>query len=106
MACSLACMPYDTVVDGPTCAVAVCSGVALLPPVYQDTVLADVPATSDVEVAGVPLTRITGLPLKKLLAAAIADAAGSAVLARLPTAVVRALWTLASVALASAPMVN
>ena len=33
---------------------------AVVPPVYQNTVLADVPATSAVAVAGAPLTRIGG----------------------------------------------
>ena len=49
-------------------------------PVYQVTVLAGVPATSAVAVAGGPLTRC-GVPLKKLSAAATAEAAASAVLA-------------------------
>src|SRR5580704_5760387 len=95
------------VVDGPTCAVAVCrAGVLPAPPVYQNTVLADVPATSDMDVAGVPLTRSGGFELKKLLAAATADAAGSAVCARLVMALVSAAWILLAVAFALAPMVN
>jgi hypothetical protein len=62
--------------SGPTCAVAVCrAGVALFSPVYQETVLALVPLTSDVAVLkGGPLTRCGGSELKKLLAAAIAEA--------------------------------
>jgi hypothetical protein len=44
--------------------------------------------------------------LKKLLAAAMAEAAGSAVWARLPTALVSAVCRLVAVAVALAPMVN
>src|SRR5579862_285736 len=95
------------VVEGPTWAVAVCrAGVLPDPPVYQNTVFAEVPATSDIEVAGVPLTRSGGLELKKSLAAATADAAGSAVCARLAIALVSAVWRLVAVAFALAPMVN
>src|ERR1700683_886220 len=95
------------VVEGPTWASAVCSaGVLPDSPVYQNTVLALVPATSDVEVAGVPLTRIGGFVLKKSLAAAIAEAAGNAVCARLATALDSAVCRLPAVAVALAPMVN
>src|ERR1700722_4962125 len=94
-------------VEGPTWASAVCrTGVAPDSPVYQITVLAAVPATSDVEVAGAPLTRSGGFELKKSLAAAIADAAGRAVCARLAIALDSAVCRLPAVALALAPMVN
>ena len=73
---------------------------------YQNTVSAGVPATSAVAVAGAPLTRSGGFELKKLSAAAIADAAGNAVCARLPTAVVSAACRLVAVAPGVAPMVN
>ncbi len=96
---------------GPTCAVAVCrSGVAPFSPVYQNTVFAVVPFCSAVAVAkfaGEPgLTRCGGSELKKLLAAATAEAAGSAVCARFVTAVVIAACRLVAVAFAEAPMVN
>src|SRR5579864_4173316 len=95
------------VVEGPTWASAVCrAGVAPDSPLYQNTVLALVPATSDVEVAGGPLTRSGGFELKKSLAAATAEAAGSAVCARLVIALVNAVCRLPAVALALAPMVN
>src|SRR5579864_5663348 len=95
------------VVEGPTWASAVWrAGVAPDSPVYQNTVLAGVPATSDVEVAGAPLTRNGGFELKKSLAAAIAEAAGSAVCARLVIALVSEICRLPAVALALAPMVN
>src|SRR3984957_12306354 len=94
-------------VVGPTWACAVCSaGVAPDSPVYQNTVLAGVPATSDVEEAGVPLTRSGGFELKKSLAAAIAEAAGNAVCARLVIAPDSAVCRLPAVAVALAPMVN
>src|SRR5258708_4704794 len=95
------------VVEGPTWACAVWrTGVAPDSPVYQNSVLALVPATSDVEEAGVPLTRSGGVALKKLLAAAIAEAAGSAVCARLDIAPDSAVCRLPAVTLALAPMVN
>src|SRR5580700_5327092 len=107
MACSLARMPKAMVVEGPTWASAVWSdGVAPDSPVYQNTVLAGVPATSEVEEAGVPLTRSGGFELKKSLAAAIAEAAGKAVCARLEIAPDSAVCRLAAVAVALAPMVN
>src|ERR1700722_3734870 len=94
-------------VVGPTRACAVCSvGVAPDSPVYQNTVLAGVPATSDVEEAGVPLTRSGGFELKKSLAAATAEAAGNAVCARLAMAPDSAVCRLPAVAVALAPMVN
>ena len=58
-------------------------------PVYQKTVLADVPSTSAVAVAGEPLTRCGGSS-KKSLDAAIADAADSDVLPILLTPAVSA----------------
>src|SRR6204780_4662168 len=95
------------VVEGPTWARAVCrAGVGPDSPVYQNTVLALVPATSDVEEAGAPLTRSGGFELKKSLAAAIAEAAGNAVCARLAIAPDSAVCRLPAVALALAPMVN
>src|SRR5579862_1626798 len=95
------------VVEGPTWASAVCrAGVAPDSPVYQNTVLAGVPATSDVAEAGGPLTRSGGFELKKLLAAAIAEAAGNAVCARLAIAPDSAVCRLPAVAVALAPMVN
>ena len=78
-------------VEGPICAVTVCCGELLLPPVYQNTVFADVPATSDVDVAGVPLTRSGGSLLKKSLAAAMAEAAGNCVCASVVMAPVKAV---------------
>src|ERR1700692_1135200 len=87
MACSSARIAKAMVVEGPPWASAVCrAGVAPDSPVYQITVLAGVPATSDVEEAGAPLTRSGGFELKKSLAAAIAEAAGKAVCARLDIA--------------------
>src|SRR5580704_6016799 len=95
------------VVEGPTWASAVCSaGVLPDSPVYQNTVLAAVPATSDVEEAGVPLTRSGGFELKKSLAAAIAEAAVNAVCARLVIAPDSAVCRLPAVRVALAPMVN
>src|SRR5580704_1511617 len=95
------------VVEGPTWASAVWrTGVAPDSPVYQITVLAGVPATSDVEEAGVPLTRSGGFELKKSLAAAIAEAAGNAVCARLVIAPDSAVCRLPAVRVALAPMVN
>src|ERR1700681_2618577 len=96
------------VIEGPTCAVAVWrAGVLPESPVYQNTVLAAVPLTSDVAVLnGGPFTRCGGFELKKLLAAATAEAAGSAVCARLPTAVVSAACKLPAVAAGVAPMAN
>ena len=96
------------VIDGPTCAVAVCSaGVLPFSPVYQNTVFAGVPFTSDVAVSyGGPATSCGGSELKKLLAAAMAEAAGSAVCARLLTALVSAACRLVAVAAGVAPMVN
>src|SRR5580700_8259900 len=95
-------------VDGPTCATAVWrAGVAPDSPVYQNTVSAVVPLCSAVAVLnGGPATRCGGFELKKLLAAATADAAGSVVCARLPTAVVSAACKLAAVAAGVAPMAN
>src|ERR1700741_419571 len=100
------------VMVGPTCAVAVCgAGVAPSSPGYQKPVVAVVPFDNDGAVAKLaggpqPLTRCGGSELKKLLAAAIAEAAGKAVCARLETAVVSADCRLAEVAFALAPMVN
>ena len=93
---------------GPTCAVAVsCAGVVPFSPVYQDTVLALVPLTKEVAVSnGGPPTRCGGSELKKLLAAAIADAAGSAVCAKPETAPLSAVCRLPAVSLAVVPMVN
>ena len=89
----------------------VCSaGVEPFSPVYQNTVFAVVPFCKAVAVAkfaGEPgLTRCGGSELKKLLAAAMAEAAGSAVCARLETALVSAACILVAVAFAEAPMVN
>src|SRR5215831_9068562 len=94
--------------SGPTNAVAVCrAGVALFSPVYQKTVLALVPLTSEVAVSnGGPLTRWGGSELKKLLAAAIVEAAGSAVWSRLETAPLSAVCRLLAVAAAVVPMAN
>src|SRR5580704_10307900 len=96
------------VVAVPTWAVAVFrAGVLPFSPVYQNTVLAAVPLTSEVAVLnGGPETRCGGSELKKLLAAATAEAAGSAVCARLVTALVNAACILAAVAVGVAPMVN
>src|ERR1700761_8008462 len=95
------------VIDGPTWAVAVCSaGVALFSPVYQKTVFADVPSTRAVDVSGGdPLTRCGGSS-KKSLAAAMAEAAGSAVCAKPPMAVVSAVCRLPAVTDGEVPMVN
>src|SRR5580704_18045391 len=81
MAGSVARIPKETLNDGPTSAVAAWrAGVEPDSPVYQNTVLAVVPACSAVAVAkGGPATRCGGFELKKLLAAAIAESAGSAV---------------------------
>src|ERR1700730_11093408 len=108
MACSLARIPYEIVIDGPTCAVAVWrAGVAPDSPVYQNTVLAAVPFCSAIALLkGGPATRCGGFELKKLLAAATAEAAGSVVCARLPTAVVKAACRLAAVAAGVPPMAN
>ena len=69
-----------------------------------------VPATSAVALSnGGPATRIGGWPastLKKLFAAAIAEAADSEVAASLPTDVFSALRKLVEVAAVDAPMVN
>src|SRR5580704_4394321 len=99
------------VIVGPTWAVAVCSaGVEPFSPVYQNTVFAVVPFCKAVAVAkfaGEPgLTLCGGSELKKLSAAAMAEAAGSAVCARLETALVSAACMLVAVAFAEAPMVN
>ena len=96
------------VIDGPTCAVAVCSaGVLPFSPVYQNTVFAAVPLTKPVEVSGgEPLTRCGGSELKKSLAAAIAEAAGSAVCVRPVMADVSAVCRLVAVSDGNAPMVN
>src|SRR5215472_1750197 len=101
-------MPNAIDIDGPTGAVAVCrAGSAPFSPVYQNTVLAGVPATSDVAVSnGGPLTRCGGFELKKSLAAAIAEAAGSAVCARLVTALPSAACKLAAVSAGVVPIVN
>ena len=107
MPSSLARMPYETEIEVSTRAVAVMRGGSLpTSPVYQDTVLAAVPATSAVAVSnGGPTTRC-GTPSKKLSAAASAEAAVSDVLASLPTAVVSDVCRLAAVVAASTPMVN
>src|SRR6516164_3880491 len=91
------------------CAVAVLRGGALpASPVYQFTVFAAVPATSDGAVPkGGPLTRCGGWVasvLKKLFAAAIAEAAVNAVAASVETAVVSAALRLVAVAAGVAPM--
>src|SRR5579862_986217 len=78
--------------------------VALLP-VYQNTVLALVPATSAVAVAGAPETRIGGSS-KKLLAAAMAEAADSEVLPIWATPAVSAACRFAAVGAGVAPMPN
>ena len=71
-------------------------GFAPFSPIYQETVLAAVPATSAVAVLnGGPATRCGGLA-KKLLEAATADAADSAVWASVLTDVVSAAWRLPS----------
>src|ERR1700688_271047 len=95
-------------IDGPTCALAVWrAGVAPDSPVYQNTVLAAAPFCSAVaELNGGPTTRCGGFELKKLLAAATAEAAGSAVCARLPTAVASAACRLPAVTAGVAPMAN
>src|ERR1700736_219685 len=100
MACSLARIPYEIFIDGPPCAIAVWrAGVAPDSPVYQNTVVAAVPFCSAVaELNGGPATGCGGLEPKKLLAAATAEAAGSVVWARLPTAVVSAACKLPAVA--------
>ena len=59
IACSLACAPYWTVIDGSIRAVADARGLALELPVYQATVLAE-PLTSEVAVLGEPETRSGG----------------------------------------------
>src|ERR1051326_247606 len=86
------------------------AGLVLISPVYQVTVLAGVPATSEVALAnGGPATRIGGWPAstsKKLCAAATAEAAVSCVPASVETAVVSAAWRLAAVARGVAPMGN
>src|SRR5262249_62186202 len=95
-------------VDGPTWAIAV-ERAGMLPwsPVYHITVSADVPFTSAVAVSkGGPATRWGGLELKKSLAAAIAEAAGSAVCARLVTAFVSAVCRLPAVMDGVAPIAN
>ncbi len=79
-------------------------------PVYQVTVLVDVPATSVVALSnGGPATRIGGAPaptLKKSFAAAIAEAAESEVAASLVTEAASAACRLAAVAVVLPPMVN
>src|SRR5690242_2745803 len=105
---SLARMPNAIDIDGPTCAVAVCrAGSAPFSPVYQNTVLAGVPATSEVAVSnGGPLTRCGGFEVKKSFDAASAEAAGNAVCARLVTAPLSAVCKLAAVSAVVVPMVN
>src|SRR5262245_36569907 len=76
-------------------------------PVYHVTVSADVPFTNAVAVSnGGPTTRWGGLALKKSLAAAMAEAAGSAVWAKPVTALTRAPCRLPAVRDGVAPMVN
>ena len=86
------------------------AGSVPISPVYQVTVLLDVPATSAVAVERAsPATRIGGWPaptLKKLSAAAIAEAADSDVAASFCVAVVSEACRFAAVALTLAPMVN
>lgn len=73
---------------------------------YQETVLAVVPATCAVAVAkGGPATRIGGSS-KKSLDAAMAEAAGNEVLPIWLTPAVSAACRLAAVAAGVAPMVN
>ena len=72
---------------------------------YQNTVLAGVPSVSEVAVAGVPEMTCGGSE-KKLLAAAMAEAAGRAVCARLLMALVSDVCRLAAVAAAFGPIVN
>ena len=74
-------------------------------PVYQETVSADVPATSAVAVNGEPLTRCGGSS-KKSLAAAMAEAADSEVAPIWLTPAVSAACRFAAVAAGVAPMVN
>ena len=77
------------------------------PVTKRTSVFAVVPLTSDVAVSnGGPETRCGGSELKKLLAAAMADAAGNAVWSRLPTEVVSAACRLVAVSAGVAPMVN
>src|SRR5205807_7255112 len=86
------------------------AGPAPASPVYQLTVLAGVPATKAVAVAkGGPATRRGGWVasvLKKSLAAAIAEAAGSAVCASWLTALVSAACRFTAVAAGVAPIAN
>src|SRR5436305_12201982 len=94
---SLARAPYATVSASSTLATAAPrAGSVPISPVYQLTVLAGVPATSDVALSnGDPSTRIGGWPastLKKLFAAAIVEADDSDVAASFWTAAVRATW--------------
>src|SRR5947207_3351085 len=107
MPCSLARVPYDTVMAGSMRAVAVeRGGLAPFSPIYQETVSAGVPATSAVAVLnGGPATRCGGLA-KKSVPAAIAEAADSAVCANVSTAVVSAACRFTAVAFAVGPMVN
>src|SRR5215470_10755779 len=95
VACSLARSPYETVSEGSTRATEVeRAGSLPASPVYQNTVLAGVPATSAVALSnGGPATRRGGLAasmLKKSLAAAMVEAAGNEVCAMLVTAAFRA----------------
>jgi hypothetical protein len=73
--------------------------------VYQDTVLAAVPLTSDVAVAGEPLTRCGGSS-KKLLDAATADAADSDVAPICVMPALSAACRFAAVSAGVASMVN
>src|SRR5580693_5857346 len=107
MAGSLACMPYCTVTPEPTWADWVARGdPVVVPPVYQETVFAAVPLTSEVAVSnGGPSTRCGG-EAKKLLVASIAEAATSEVFATVPIDDVRAFCRLVAVAADVVPMVN
>src|SRR2546421_7999976 len=111
IACSLARAPYETEVESSTLTTAVPRAESVpISPVYQVTVLAGVPATRLVAVLnGGPATRIGGWPastLKKLLAAAIAEAADKEVAASFWTAVVSEACRFAAVAFGLAPIVN
>src|ERR1700742_2397302 len=111
IACSLARAPYETVSASSTLATDVPRARSVpISPVYQVTVSAAVPATSEVALSnGGPSTRIGGWPastLKKLFAAAMVEAADSEVAASFWTAVPRAVRKFAAVLVGDASMVN
>src|SRR5208283_284202 len=109
MPCSLAWIPYCTVCPDAIWATwepRADPGLAAPPPVYQKTVLAGVPFTSDVAVSkGGPLTR-NGGESKKLLEASIAEDATKAVFATVLIDEVRAVCKFEAVAAGVAPIVN